>query len=172
MSFLDPFRSGWLDQLLASPRFLVESLVGLFAIIGLGGVVFKLGIPGYPRVATHTTIALLLLSAWIGFYLFGLQHPALEISMHGKREGCYLQVLLYSIPPILAAAYLLRSLVVTRPVWVGALSGICAGAIPGLLMQIGCMYIPEHILTHHIAPIAGSMVLGACVSWIVLRRAD
>ena len=172
MSLFDPFRSGWFEQLLTSPLFMLESLTGLFAIIGLGGVIFQLGIPGYPRVALHTGLALLGLSAWIGFFLFGLQHPALEPSMAGKREECYYQVLLYSIPPILTAAFLLRSLAVTRPLWVGAISGIVAGAIPAWLMQIGCMYIPEHILSHHIAPMGGTMLLGLCVFWIVSRRAN
>ena len=40
-------------------------------------------------------------------------------------------------------------------------------------MQFGCMYVPEHILTHHIAPILVTAALGALVAPSVLKkRAD
>ena len=37
-------------------------------------------------------------------------------------------------------------------------------------MQLGCMYVPEHILTHHIAPIFALGTLGALLGPRVLKR--
>jgi uncharacterized membrane protein YfcA len=41
-------------------------------------------------------------------------------------------------------------------------------------MQFGCMYVPEHILTHHLLPIAVTAVLGALLGpWVLKpRRAE
>jgi len=52
----------------------------------------------------------------------------------------------------------------------GAVLGAAAGAIPGLLMQLACMYLPEHALTHHVAPVAALAALGAVLGPLVLRR--
>jgi len=44
------------------------------------------------------------------------------------------------------------------------------GLILGLLMQLACMYLPEHALTHHVAPVAVLAALGAVLGPLVLRR--
>jgi hypothetical protein len=37
-------------------------------------------------------------------------------------------------------------------------------------MQLACMYIPSHILTHHIAPAAALALLGGVAGCLLLRR--
>lgn len=170
MWMIAPFRPGWVIQLLNTPQFFIESLLGLIAIAALTNVTFKWGIPGYPRLISLTVLASLLMLTWISFYIFGLHEPALEISMLGKRAHCYLEVLIYSIPPIIFAALLLRKLAVTQQAWVGVLVAVCASAIPALLMQIACMYAPKHILAYHIAPMLVTLPLGALLAWLILRR--
>ncbi|MDJ0866989.1 MAG: NrsF family protein [Myxococcota bacterium] len=165
-----PLRPGAGAQLLASPRFLGETLLGVVA----GGLAIaaalRLGIPQPGPLARRVAPALALLAAWAGAYFYGLWDPALEPSMLGKREGCYLQVLLYGAPPLAAGLWLARRLAPLSRAWTGALLGAAAGALPGVFMQLACMYIPEHILTHHVAPVLGLAVVGALLGPLALRR--
>ena len=36
-------------------------------------------------------------------------------------------------------------------------------------MQFGCMYVPRHILTHHIGPILITAILGAIVAPLTVK---
>lgn len=164
-----PLRPGWSQQLLGSPQFAAESLVG-FALgaIAIAGV-FRLAVPA-PGPARRWLPAALLLAAWVGALLYGLASPALEPSMVGKREGCWLQALLYGAAPLLLGLVLVRRLAPLARSLTGALVGLAAGALPALFMQLACLYDPSHALTHHLAPIAPLALLGAALGWLVLRR--
>ena len=50
------------------------------------------------------------------------------------------------------------------------MAGAAAGAIPGLIMQFACMYVPSHILAFHVGPIAVLALLGAVLGPLLLRR--
>ena len=164
-SLNSPFRGGWAHQLLVSPRFLLESLTGV-AALGLATVsMFRLGIPGLPRGGLLTVVTLALAALWIGFSVLGLQAPALEPSMLGKREYCYLEVITLSVPPVLLAAWSLRRLVVLNPVTLGAVIALCSSGIVAWTMQFACMYIPSHALSHHFAPMLLSMPMGVAIYW-------
>jgi hypothetical protein len=179
---VQPLRPGVLDQLLASPRFAGETLFGLLAgglaiwvAFGLlaGGlaiwVAFAVGTPGRSQ---RRWIALALggLAIWASAYLYGLVSPALEPSMLGKRQICFLEVLLYGLPSLAVGLLLLRRLAPLERWSAGLLMGAAAGAMPGLLMQLGCMYVPAHILSHHLGPVVGLALLGALGGPLVLRR--
>jgi hypothetical protein len=165
-----PMRPGFVDQLLAAPRFALESLFGLGAVVVATAIGFVLGVPGPRSARRRVFVALGILGLWSGFYLYGLYDPALEPSTLGARPLCFLEVLLYGVPTTLAALLLLRRLAPLERYYTGAVVGAAAGAIPGLLMEIACMYVPAHILLFHIAPIGGVIVLGALLGPIVLRR--
>jgi hypothetical protein len=166
---VQPLRPGVLDQLLASPRFAGETLFGLLA----GGlaiwVAFAVGTPGRSQ---RRWIALALggLAIWASAYLYGLVSPALEPSMLGKRQICFLEVLLYGLPSLAVGLLLLRRLAPLERWSAGLLMGAAAGAMPGLLMQLSCMYVPAHILSHHLGPVVGLALLGALGGPLVLRR--
>jgi hypothetical protein len=166
---VQPLRPGVLDQLLASPRFAAETLCGLLA----GGiaiwVAFAVGTPGRSQ---RRWIALALggLAIWASAYLYGLVSPALEPSMLGKRQICFLEVLLYGLPTLAVGLLLLRRLAPLERWSAGLLMGAAAGAMPGLLMQLACMYVPAHILSHHLGPVVGLALLGALGGPLVLRR--
>ena len=120
------------------------------------------------REAGGVACAVLLL--WIAAYGVGLFSPAVDSSMLGKRPGCWREVLFYGTPPLLLGLVLLRALAPLRRAWTGALVGAAAGALPGLLMQLACMYAPAHILSAHIAPIALLAAAGALLGVVGLRR--
>lgn len=163
-------RPGVLSQLTASPRFLGETMLGLVT----GAVAIRaaadLGVPRPPLPWRRAAPALFLLAGWVGAYLYGLRDPALEPSMLGKRAGCYLEVLAFAAPPMAAALWLIRQAFPLARVWTGAMVGAAAGAVPGLLMQLSCMYDPAHILSYHLAPIAAVAFVGGLLGPAAFRR--
>lgn len=166
---VQPLRPGVLDQLLDSPRFAGETLFGLLA----GGlavwVAFAVGAPGRSQ---RRSIALALggLALWAGLYVYGLVSPALEPSMLGKRQLCFLEVLLYGVPSLAVGLLLLRRLAPLERWSAGLVMGAAAGAMPALLMELACMYVPSHILSHHLGPVLGLALLGALAGPALLRR--
>jgi hypothetical protein len=167
---MEPMRPGFASQLLASPRFAGETLFGILAGVFAIRVAFSSGIPGTGSAQRRIALALGLLALWASVYLYGLVDPALEPSMLGKRRLCFVEVWLYGLPILLAALLLLRRLASLNRLSTGLVTGAAAGAIPALLMQLACMYIPSHILTHHIAPAAVLALLGGVAGCLLLRR--
>jgi hypothetical protein len=166
---VQPLRPGVLDQLVASPRFAGETLLGLLAGGIAIGVAFAVGVPG--RSARRSIVlALGGLAVWAGVYVYGLLSPALEPSMLGKRQLCFLEVLLWGLPPLAAGLLLLRRLAPLERWSAGLVMGFAAGAMPALLMQLACMYVPSHILSHHLGPVLGLALLGALAGPLLLRR--
>jgi hypothetical protein len=165
-----PLREGWSAQLASHPRFLAEMLLGWIAGATAITAAFQLAIPGTGRPARRLTPVLGLLALWVGAYALDLVAPALPPSTAGARPGCTLQVLVFGTPPMLLGLVLLRRLAPLSRAWTGALVGAAAGAIPALLMQVACMYVPLHILLNHLLPVAALAALGAGLGALLLRR--
>jgi len=167
---VQPMRPGFTGQLLASPRFAIETLLGFVA----GGIAiraaFAVGIPGWGAPRRRIAFALALLAFWTSAYFYGLVSPALEPSMLGKRPHCFVEVLIYGVPILVAGLLLLRRLAPLGRWSAGFVAGAAAGAIPALLMQLACIYIPSHILIFHIAPAVALALLGSLVGRLLLRR--
>jgi hypothetical protein len=167
---VQPMRPGFAGQLLASPRFAIETLLGLAA----GGVAiraaFALGIPGWGSPRRQIVLALALLAFWVSAYFYGLVNPALEPSMLGKRPHCFVEGLVYGVAILVAGLLLLRRLAPLGRWSAGFVIGAAAGAIPGLLMQLACIYIPSHILAYHIVPGLAVALLGTLAGRLLLRR--
>ena len=94
-------------------------------------------------------------------FLVGLASPALEPSMLGKRPMCFVETLIYSVPPLLALWFIQRRLYPLRPVASAMLAGLSSGLIPAVYMQFACMYEPLHILAFHIGPGLGVALIAA-----------
>jgi len=169
-SLTGPFRSGAVNSLLTSPQFFIETIIGLIAVITLIYTAFEMAIPAPRNKVLILTWPALTLSSWIGLYLFGLTQPALEPSMLGKREFCYVETILYSVPALLLGLGWVKRQWPTEPVQTGALVGVAAGVVPAMIMQFACMYEPMHILTEHILPGLSVGLVGALLGFIVLKR--
>lgn len=161
-----PVRPGAIEQLITQPRFLLECLAGIAAIVLLAYTGFRSAVPGaLSRRGLVFAIGFTLL--WLVNYPLGFISPALEPSMLGKRYPCYLETLMLGLPPAIAAVYWQQKLFPLRPVVSAMLIGLAAGMLPALYMQIACMYAPAHILLWHILP----GVLVACLAPVALLPA-
>lgn len=164
-----PLRPGAVGDLAAHPLFVAETLLAALAIVALGVAALRSAIPGEPRVGLRF-LWLLPVAAWVTVYAVELAYPPAWISNLGGRYECHWQVALFSLPSFALFLWSARRLFPLRPRSTGFLAGAAAAAIPGALMQFGCMYVPEHILVHHIAPIGIVAVLGALAGPYLLRR--
>ena len=160
---VDPVRQGAFGQLAAEPRFLLETLLGVAAIAWTGLLAFRSAVPG--ELSRKFALAgLVLMVLWLAQYVVGLVSPALEPSELGKRSFCYIETMVYAVPPILAAVFLARRLYPLHYMRTAMSLALAAGMIPALYMQIGCMYVPTHILQFHILPGLAMVLAGAAVA--------
>ena len=166
---LGPIRSDAFSQLVGNGRFLLENVLGLTAIVLLTVAAFRAAVPG-ANVYRLGGVGALVLLLWIAQYPLGLLSPTLEPSMVGKREYCYIETLIYALPPMLAAGMMIRRLYPQRQVKIAWLIGLAAGMLPALYMQIACMYVPAHILKFHILPGIVVALLGMCIAWVAQPR--
>jgi hypothetical protein len=148
---LGPVRPTAFAQLQAHPRFLAEMITGVITIVALGLLAFRAAIPGAVR-APLKWLVLVAGGLWVAGIAVGLVAPALEPSMLGKRDHCYLETLVYALPPLLAVLYWQGRLYPLSASRSAIVAGLAAGSLPALYIQIACMYAPSHILLYHIGP--------------------
>lgn len=165
-----PMREGALADLWRYPYFSVETVVAALAIVALAAAALRSAIPGPGGRLRHLTLPGALLAAWIAFYLVGLEHPAHPVSTLGQRDQCIWQAVLFSLPSLALMLWYARRLMPLWPRTTGMLAGAAAAAVPAAIMQFACMYVPSHILTHHIGPVFIVAALGALIGRVTLRR--
>ncbi|MEH6518129.1 MAG: NrsF family protein [Halioglobus sp.] len=163
-----PVRPGALDQLIGNGRFLFENLLGLASIVLVAVGAFRAAVPDANARRVGLSGVMMMLG-WIAMYAVGLLSPTFEPSMLGKREYCYIETLIYALPPMLVGGMMIRRLYPLQQVKVAWLVGLAAGMLPALYMQIACMYEPVHILKLHILPGLLAGVIGAGSVWLLAR---
>jgi len=164
-----PLRPGALGDLAAYPAFAAETALALCAIVAVAWAAVQSAIPAEPRPARRLWWTLVPLAAWVGIYVVGFWYPAHPVSTLGAREHCIWQVVLFSLPTLALLLMVARRQFPLWPRTTGLLAGAAAAAIPGALMQFGCMYVPAHILMYHVGPIALTAALGALIAPLVLQ---
>jgi hypothetical protein len=164
-----PLRPGAFVQVVTHAQFAAESLVGLLAAALIAAWAFESSIPGTRRSGL-LHIGLIAGALWLIAYVVGLEYPALEPSMAGKRADCVLQTLLFAGPPVVAGIWLThRYYLPLAPLRSTALVGLAGAMLPALFMQFACMYDPAHILSYHILPIPGVVLIGVSGAWLARR---
>lgn len=161
--FFGPLRPTAIAQLGSEPRFLLEVVTGVAAIGWISLLAFRAAIPG-ALSRRFAMVGAVLMALWWGSYLVGLVNPALEPSMLGKRPHCFVETLVYAVPPILLGLFMLRRLYPLRPVRTAMAVSLAAGMLPALYMQLACMYSPAHILLFHMLPGLAMVVAGAALA--------
>lgn len=165
-----PLREDSISQLGHSPRYALENLLALLATLGFTWLAFSSAVPAALPKPRWTVLPFVFLTAWFGAIAFDIVSPAIEPGMAGKREGCIFDVLLYGLPGLALGLVLVRRLWPLHGVRTGLLIGLAAGVIPALIMQFSCMYLPVHMLTHHLLPGIALGPLGAVAGWLWLRQ--
>lgn len=163
--FWGPYRVGALGQLVSSMQFSLETVAGCIAILAIAFIAFQSTIPASASAFKQGKVPLLLLGAWVAFYLYGLVDPALIESKAGKRDHCYLETMLLSTLPLIVALLWAKTAWPTNQAQTGLLFGLASGAIAAMVMQFACMYDPVHALVFHVLP---GLLMG--VVGIILAR--
>ena len=159
-----------LVQLRGSWQFALESALGAAVVVAFAAAALRSAIPSTVHPARAGALAMGLFVCWCGLMIYGLTDSALPASMHGKREGCWLDTVMLGIPGILLGIWAVNRLWPLRRAWVGAWIGASAGAVPALLMQFSCMYDPAHNLQHHLLPGMLVIPVGAALGAFLIRR--
>ena len=165
-----PLRDDSINQLGHSPRYAFENLMALLATLGFTWLAFSSAVPAASPPRPWLILPFVFLAAWFGAIAFDIVSPAIEPGMAGKREGCIFDVLLYGLPGLALGLVLVRRLWPLHGPRTGLLIGLAAGVIPALIMQFSCMYLPVHMLTHHLLPGVALGPLGALAGWFWLRQ--
>lgn len=170
-AWFGPIRPNALTQLATEARFLLETVLGVVAIASTAVMAFRTTVPG-AATSRGVLIAIALMMLWLGHYVIGLAHPALEPSMLGKRDHCVVEALVFGLPPALLALLLSRRFYPLRPAYSTFLLCLAAAMLPALYMQIACMYGPAHILQMHILPALLVTTGGTLCAWgwVRIRR--
>lgn len=172
MALVLPFRPGFIEQLISTPRFAVESILGLVVCAGIAWAAFALGIPDIRSPWRRARVPLALLAIWVGLFGYALFVPVFAPSMVGKRPICYLEVLIYAAPLTIAGLIVIRRMLPLNAATTGAWMGFAAGLIPAFLMQLACMHEAHHNIYFHLAPTLGAAVIGSVLGCWLLRRRD
>lgn len=152
-----PIRPNAITQLSTEPRFLLETMLGVAAILWFSLLAFRSAVPA-ALTRQFAAVGLVLMALWLAQYVIGFVSPALEPSSMGKRHHCYIETMVYSLPVILAGLFFVRRLYPLHPVRTAMSISLVAGMLPALYMQLACMYEPSHILAFHILP--GLLMVG------------
>jgi hypothetical protein len=163
-----PVREGLLGELIGSPRFALELVLGFAAGLAAIWTGLEFGVPGARSGPRLLAPPLMLLSGWTLVIVYGLMHPSDAATMDGKRVHCFIETLLVSLPPFSVALYLLRGRILFARAGAGLLVGAAAAAIPALWMQVACRIEPLHVLTFHLSPVLIIGLLGAILAHRVL----
>ena len=164
---IGPIRPGAFAQLISEPRFLLETMLGVAAILWTALLAFRSAVPA-ALSKQFAAAGMVLMTLWLAQYVIGFVSPALEPSMLGKRDHCFSETLVYSLPVILTGLFLIRRLYPLRPLRTAMSIGLAAGMLPALYMQLACMYEPSHILGYHILP--GLLMVGAAAGIAAIWR--
>ncbi|MEM1260989.1 MAG: NrsF family protein [Pseudomonadota bacterium] len=172
MTFIAPFRSGFVEQLVTAPRYALEIFVGFLTAALLARATFELAVPDDNQQRWHVRIAVIITAVWLLLLVTAYWSPVLPPSMAGKRPHCYAEVMAFGIPLTMIALVQLRSMYVLNPLRAGVTAGLAGGIVPAFLMQLACMHDPWHILTHHIAPLLVTATAGAIGGLLLLRKRE
>ncbi|HSH13710.1 MAG TPA: NrsF family protein [Desulfurivibrionaceae bacterium] len=166
---VEPYRPGFLEQLLTVPRFTLEMALGAGAIAALVMAVLRLAVPGVAR-PVHFISAAALTLLWVGMIVLSLFSPALDLGTLGARTLCWVETFLYGLPVMALGFVVAGRGYVLHWVPAGLLIGLVSGFFPGLIMQLACMYQAKHDLIAHIGPALPLAVIGGVIGLILAGR--
>jgi hypothetical protein len=164
-----PLRPGALRQIVSEPGFGLALLLGAGASAAAIRGLLRLRIPGLATGGRGAAPALALLFTWLGLNLLAWLAGPPPASTLGARPACWLQVVLFALPPLAGALFVARRAAPLERAWTGLLAGLAAGALSALAMELACMRDPLHALAAHLSPSLFVALAGALLGRLVLR---
>ena len=154
MTMVDDFRASWTEQLISSPRFLLEFLFGVISAPIAAFAASYIGTPQEPKkLQKAAIIGVGIFILFLSMTLWSVFNPALPPSSQGARPHCVYETFLYSLWPLGLMIFALRHHRSYFPKSSAALYGIAATMPTSSMMHIACKYEPLHILGFHILPV-------------------
>lgn len=169
IAMAEPYRPGFLAQLLTIPRFTLEMGLGAAAIAALVVAALRLGVPGAARPA-HAILPAALTALWVAAIAFSLVSPALDLGTLGERTLCWVETFAYGLPIMLLGFRIVGRGYVLNWIPAGGLIGLVSGFFPGLLMQLACMYDARHDLIAHVGPALPLALGGGVIGFVLMQR--
>ena len=165
---IGPAREGVLEQLMVPDLFAAEVLLGVTSVLAMASYALLSSVPGRAST-TLLGVAVMALFAWIALLASGLWSPYVEPSMLGKREHCFWESYLYSVPAWLGLTLMLRRRYMLSPRVTLSAAAVAAGLVPAVTMQLVCMHDPLHGLLFHVSPALPLVVLALGAGWRLQR---
>ena len=158
------FRPGLTEQLIEHPRFLTEILVAFALIIFILYVILSDIVPGKEISPFLKSIGVFLVLTLVYSLYLSFQTQTPETSIVGARPFCLEEVIVYGLVGLFTCFYFVRKIdyPFTRRSYL--LIGVATTLIPGVLMQLACMYSPKHALVIHYGPIVIGLLFGFFLS--------
>lgn len=160
-----PFRVNFLQQLLSSPQFLLEFIIG----VSVGPIAclsaFYLAVPSEGALKkTRILVALAPLCLQLAFMAFSFLKPALIPSELGHRHFCYLESGMYGIVPFVVMWFQIKKGYPWHRGFLGIYLSLAAFMPAANIMYIACMYDPLHNLLFHFLPAFTMTVIASLIS--------
>ncbi len=166
-----PLRPGWFAQLVASPRFLAEFVLGL----SISPVAIYFAVVLNRPEERHWQdrrlfVPFALIGATILLVVLSIGFPLFEISDVGYRPHCLSETVEFTVPPMVLWLILARGGYSIRPALSGLLLGLASASPPAVAMHIACKYDPLHMLLLHFVPVCVLSIILSLVCWAWRRR--
>ena len=104
---------------------------------------------------------LVLMALFCASVAAGFFWPKFSYTEEHHRYYCAVAIMAFGIIPTWLLYDILAAGAPTQPQWSGALVILASMGLPMVLMEVGCMYSPEHVLFDHILPVFLMALLGA-----------
>ena len=135
-----PLRPGWFAQLVASPRFLAEFVLGL----SISPVAIYFAVVLNRPEERHWQdrrlfVPFALIGATILLVVLSIGFPLFEISDVGYRPHCLSETVEFTVPPMVLWLILARGGYSIRPALSGLLLGLASASPPAVAMHIAAL---------------------------------
>lgn len=167
---LADFRDGFLLQIINYPRFGLEIITGTLLIVFLSFKAIGLGIPGRRMGLVNAALLVLVVFGALLISLSVFYQPAAPASMSGKRSFCFTEGLAIGLILLCSMLHIVRRRAPFNRFQVGVFSGAAACCVTFLIMHVACMYVPSHVVTHHISPIFIMAAVGGLIGPLLIRK--
>lgn len=168
---LGDFRPNSLTEFMADGFFMAEVALAILVIVFSVKAAFDLSIPSEKSLFKHLLWPLVFFVLWLLLFIFALGYGGehVSVSKHHRRM-CYLEVLAYSLIPIIIGALWMNTQWLYHRIAAAMVLGLAAGVIPATIMQFACKHEVAHALYFHVLPGMVCSLLGLLIALFMIKK--